>query len=140
MIPLQPIYKDGEGVLRFRKNEIVRFLLDAGQFDLHKLAMMSFPKEDWEQFAMLTGYSVCGFEELPYASEETWERVEEEVANRRNKIGDGIEAITKEVFNEVGKKSIKKIIKEFLKSKEGRLTISSIIQRELNEKTFRSDL
>lgn len=42
--PNQPIYIDGHGVARFHKNEIVRFLLDAGPFDLNKLARMPFDR------------------------------------------------------------------------------------------------
>lgn len=77
--PLQPIErKDGE--LRFRENRIVRFLLDNSIFDLNTLATMGFPNEDWEQFAQLTGYSVSGFGELSYVSDETFELVNQKVA------------------------------------------------------------
>ena len=37
--PLQPLYKD-DGIIRFKKNSIVRFLLDSGNHDLNSLAMM----------------------------------------------------------------------------------------------------
>lgn len=38
--PLQPLVLNDDGVVRFKPNAIVRFLLDAGPYDLNKLAMM----------------------------------------------------------------------------------------------------
>ena len=67
---MQPIIIDEAGTARFHRNEIVRFLLDAGPYDMNKLTGMPFSREDWEQFAQLIGYSVSGFGELPYASNE----------------------------------------------------------------------
>lgn len=65
--PIQPLAKDTDGVIRFVPNKIVRFLLDAGPFDMNQLALMPFSDEDREQFAQLIGYSLCGLSELPYA-------------------------------------------------------------------------
>jgi hypothetical protein len=65
---MQEIYKDKNKVYRFRENAIVRYLLDAGPFDMNKLAIMPFKKEEREQFAQLIGYSVDGFAELSYVS------------------------------------------------------------------------
>lgn len=70
--PIQPLQKDAHGVVRFRPNKIVRFLLDAGPFDLNKLAVMPFEQEDREQFAQLIGYSLSGYGELSYVSEEAY--------------------------------------------------------------------
>jgi hypothetical protein len=56
-----------DGVIRFQENPIVRFLLDAGPFDLNQLACMEFPRWAREQFAQLIGYSVSGFGDLSYA-------------------------------------------------------------------------
>ena len=70
--PLQPLQKDATGVIRFKENKIVQFLLDAGPFDLNQLAAMPFEDEDREQLAELIGYSVGGFGELPYVSDETY--------------------------------------------------------------------
>lgn len=64
--PTQPIFEDDNGTLRFKENKIVRYLLDAGPFDMNQLAMMPFSKEDNEQFLQLIGYSLAGFEELGY--------------------------------------------------------------------------
>ncbi len=64
--PMQPIYLDAGGVARFKSNAIVRFLLDSGNADMNKLALMNFSSEDRIQFAQLIGYSVSGFGELHY--------------------------------------------------------------------------
>jgi len=68
--PMQPVVIDDDGVVRFKGNKIVRFLLDAGPYDMCKLAMMPFSDEDRSQFAQLIGYSTCGFGELGYADQE----------------------------------------------------------------------
>lgn len=70
--PMQPLYRDAD-VVRFKENKIVRFLLDAGPFDLNQLARMPFDAEDHEQLAQLIGYSVSGFGELSYASDKAIE-------------------------------------------------------------------
>lgn len=72
--PVQPLQKDERGTLRFKKNAIVDFLLEAGPFDLNQLAVMPFSQDDREQFAQLIGYSLSGFGELSYVSDETYER------------------------------------------------------------------
>lgn len=71
--PIQKIKTDEQGVVRFERNDIVRFLLDAGPYDLNKLAMMPFSNGDRAQLAMLIGYSVSGFSELDYVSDEYWD-------------------------------------------------------------------
>lgn len=65
--PMQPIALDDNGTARFKANKIVRFLLDAGPFDLNMLALMPFDQEDRVQLAQLIGYSVSGYGDLPYA-------------------------------------------------------------------------
>jgi hypothetical protein len=71
--PIQPLYKDEGGVLRFKPNRIVRALLDSSVLDMSKLAMMDFTNEERGQFAQLIGYSLSGFAELSYVSDETYE-------------------------------------------------------------------
>lgn len=66
--PQQPLVRDKFGVVRFKTNAIVRFLLDRGGFDLNDLARMDFTPEDRAQFAQLIGYSVNGWGELNYVS------------------------------------------------------------------------
>jgi hypothetical protein len=73
--PHQPLIEDAEGVVRFRRNAIVAFLLDSGHrrgIDMNMLALMEFSDEDRTQFAELTGYSLCGFGELPYVSDKAF--------------------------------------------------------------------
>ncbi len=71
--PIQPLGKDEHGVLRFKANAIVRFLLDNGPYDLNQLAVRQFTDEDREQFAQLIGYSLSGVGELGYVKNETYE-------------------------------------------------------------------
>ncbi len=68
--PMQPVVVTDTGTHRFKENTIVRFLLDNGSYDMNSLATRRFSTEDYEQFAQLIGYSVSGFCELNYASEE----------------------------------------------------------------------
>ncbi len=72
--PIQPFYKDEHGTLRFKENKIVRFLLDAGPYDMNKIALMLFDNEDREQFAQLIGYSWTGATELSYVSDRVVEK------------------------------------------------------------------
>ena len=71
--PMQPVEIPEDGTIRFKDNKIVRFLLDAGDIDMNKLATIPFSDEDRMQFAQLIGYSVSGYGELSYASEESIE-------------------------------------------------------------------
>lgn len=70
--PIQPIENDNQGVPRFKANAIVRHLMDHGGFDLTTLSGMEFDQNDREQFAQLIGYSLGGFSELSYVSEEAY--------------------------------------------------------------------
>lgn len=70
--PMQPVYLD-EGTPRFKENAIVKFLLEDGPNDMNRLARIPFTGEDREQFAQLIGYSVSGFGELPYVSEDAYD-------------------------------------------------------------------
>lgn len=78
--PMQPVVVDDDGVHRFKKNAIVGFLLDAGPFDLNKLALMPFSDEDRTQFAQLIGYSVSGAGDLSYFDSEVTRRADRESA------------------------------------------------------------
>lgn len=81
-VPIQPISLDAHGVLRFLPNTLVQRLLDhcrglpgPYRLDLNALALESHPQGDREQLAMLLGYSLAGFAELSYVSDETHARV-----------------------------------------------------------------
>jgi len=75
--PMQPIIEDEDGVLRFKKNLIVEYLLESEPTDMNKIAAMNFPDEDRAQFAQLIGYSESGYYGLSYVKStpevgETW--------------------------------------------------------------------
>jgi len=70
--PIQPITKDSQGVLRFKRNAIVAHLLDNGGIDLNDLARLDFSKDDRQQFAQLIGYSLSGYGELSYVDDEVY--------------------------------------------------------------------
>ena len=78
--PVQPLIKAKDGVIRFKKNAIVEFLLERGGFDMNDIACMTFPNEDREQFAQLIGYSLSGFSELSYVSRKTYREAETQLA------------------------------------------------------------
>lgn len=75
--PIQPVADDGQGVLRFKDNPIVRRLLDEGPFDMNQLAVWrhndpNITADDERQFAQLIGYSLSGFGSLSYCDDETY--------------------------------------------------------------------
>lgn len=61
---------------RFVQNEVVRWLLDNGGKDMNDIAVQGFPQEDLEQFAQLIGYSLNGFGDLSYVSDDTYSAAE----------------------------------------------------------------
>lgn len=69
--PSQPVEIVND-VIRFKKNSIVRFMLDkgtdSGLFDLNKIYLKvlsgEFPKDDYDQLMQLIGYSVSGYRGL----------------------------------------------------------------------------
>ena len=65
-LPNRPLVTDQLGIVRFRANAIVSYLLNAGPIDFNDLAMIPFSDEDHREFAQLIGYSVCGYRNLPY--------------------------------------------------------------------------
>lgn len=68
--PMQPVERDNDGMLRFKRNAIVRVLLDVGPLSMNALASMDFTDDDRAQFAQLIGYSLRGFSELSYVRDE----------------------------------------------------------------------
>lgn len=77
--PMQPVGLDGRGVARFKPNAIVQYLLDSGPFDMNQLARLPFSAEDRMQFAQLIGYSVCGYGELHYVTDASYDVAAEAV-------------------------------------------------------------
>lgn len=73
-VPMQPLIKDDHGVARFKANKIVNHLLDYASergCDMTELAKLQFPDEDRMQFAQLIGYSVSGYSDLSYVSDDS---------------------------------------------------------------------
>ncbi len=68
--PIQPVGDDGQGVLRFKPNAIVKHLLENGPFNLNDIARAKFSRDDREQFAQLLGYSLIGASDLSYMTDE----------------------------------------------------------------------
>lgn len=70
MHPIQPIYTDDFGTIRFQKNAIVRHLLDTHpSCTLNQIATMDFSKQDRQQLAQLIGYSLSGYSTLSYVDD-----------------------------------------------------------------------
>jgi hypothetical protein len=69
--PIQPLEVIA-GVLRFKPNSIVQFLLDQGPYDLNYIAAQDWPREDREQLSQLIGYSLSGFADLSHVSDQTY--------------------------------------------------------------------
>jgi len=77
--PNQPLVFDDHGVIRFKENGIISWMLDQGRergiFDMNKIGMHyasnAFTREDMNQLAQLIGYSVSGYGDLSYANVKT---------------------------------------------------------------------
>jgi len=75
--PMQPLHIDQFGTLRFKTNPIVQHLLDvAGNVgvNMNTIAMQGFEPEDRMQFAQPIGYSLSGYGELSYVTDESYYR------------------------------------------------------------------
>lgn len=70
--PIQPLELDDSGTVRFKPNKLVQYLLDNGGIDMNHLARQQFTHDEREQFAQLIGYSLSGYGELSYVSDETY--------------------------------------------------------------------
>jgi hypothetical protein len=49
---------------------------------MNTLSCIDFSQEDREQFAQLIGYSLCGFSDLSYVSDETYYKAEKSLKKR----------------------------------------------------------
>ncbi len=70
--PMQPIEFDDQGVIRFKANAIVRYLITFASkkgCGLNELSCLPFGNDDWTQLAQLMGYSVSGAGDLSYFDE-----------------------------------------------------------------------
>lgn len=116
--PIQPIIKDENGVLRFKKNSIVAFLIDWSTkrgIGMNELALMGFSNDDRQQFAQLIGYSLSGYSELSYVDDISYNTVIEIYENKDERdayiaaleqriynINSGIEALREPIANLFG--------------------------------------
>lgn len=72
--PMQPVVLDTTGNPRFLSNGIVQFLKEFARgkgVGMNELTTMPFSVEDREQFLQLIGYSVGGYCELSYVTDES---------------------------------------------------------------------
>ena len=77
--PIQPIQLDTHGTARFAKNRIVDDLLKfatARGFGLNQIALGDYADNEHMQLAQLIGYSVGGYGDLSYASEESVQKTD----------------------------------------------------------------
>jgi hypothetical protein len=76
--PIQPIGWDGSGVVRWKHNPIVRYLLDTHpNCTMNDIAVLpNIDRQDHEQFAQLIGYSHSGSADLSYMSDEVLDTAE----------------------------------------------------------------
>lgn len=69
---MQPVVVDSAGVVRFLPNKIIQWLFDTGKMNLNEIARnQEFHERDHMQIAQLLGYSVSGYGDLSYASEDS---------------------------------------------------------------------
>lgn len=82
--PIQPIVSDKNGTLRFKTNQIVKDLFDTHpSLDMNALAAGNYSAEDRQQFAMLIGYSVGGFNDLSYVTDDVYNAVNTRVGQTK---------------------------------------------------------
>lgn len=85
--PIQPLVKDGHGVLRFKENKIVSDLLDLASkhgLSLNDIALKDYTNEDRAQLAQLIGYSLSGYSELrSYVDDATYAAAVEKSKNTK---------------------------------------------------------
>ena len=94
VMPMQPIVNG-----RFIQNRIVTTLLDRAPIGLNEIACMNFTQSEREQFAQLIGYSLSGFGELSYASDDIYE-IAEKMDNGKSETDAKVEHF-QETLNDV---------------------------------------
>lgn len=70
--PIQPLEIDDHGVIRFKQNKIIGYLFESGKLSLNDIACMPFDQNDREQLWQLLGYSLSGYGDLSFVSDETY--------------------------------------------------------------------
>lgn len=77
--PTQPIEVDDGGVVRFKRNKVVEFMLDhPDKADLNTLSFQvqlgQLPEADYMQLMQLIGYSVSGYGDLAEGGSKAWRK------------------------------------------------------------------
>ncbi|MEG0635816.1 MAG: hypothetical protein RR517_25195 [Pseudomonas sp.] len=65
--PMQPIVVAADGVIRFKRNQIIKDMLDLCEkhgLGLNEIAMRDYEKDDRSQLMQLIGYSVSAYGNL----------------------------------------------------------------------------
>ena len=87
--PMQPLIVAKDGVIRFKENAIIRYLVDKEIInlnDVHRWAAINdWSKEDQMQLAQLMGYSISGYGELDYVTDAGWREAEEKASNLKGR-------------------------------------------------------
>lgn len=86
--PVQPVYEDENGTVRFKPNPIIRDLQEAGVLDLNKIAA-KYDKKDISQLNQLIGYSVDGWWYLSTTSQ--MDKIKASMQEERRKAFDSID-------------------------------------------------
>lgn len=73
--PDQPFLIDEHGTLRFKKNALIRELLDKYPGGLNDLLMLDYSLEDREQLYQLIGYSFGGYQDISEFPDKSIKRV-----------------------------------------------------------------
>ncbi len=79
--PMQPLEFDKEGIIRFKQNAIVKFLIDQYSTQVLNYIYVSgdFPWEDYKQFVQLSGHRVSSCKDMKYATDEEIKRLDQMV-------------------------------------------------------------
>ena len=73
---MQPIEKAADGVVRFKANAIVRWLIDTNRTNLNEITMQGFDADDMVQFWQQLGYSVSGYGDLSFIPKDVVRRAD----------------------------------------------------------------
>jgi len=74
---MQPIVVAKDGAIRFLENRIIRDLLETSSLCLNKIAVRDYTDDERMQLAQLIGYSVSGYGELSYVSDESYSKADD---------------------------------------------------------------
>lgn len=82
--PIQPIISYENRVIRFKENQIVRDLFDTHpSLDMQAITKRDYSETDRQQFAMLIGHTISGFNKLSYANDDVYNAVNVKIGQTR---------------------------------------------------------